>query len=76
MTKRDIDNQRAKRILVYMDRVHDCLDDIYEYLVDKEYLKFKDEVESAIEHLEHLLEKKDELFRDRGGQTPRTKSNQ
>ena len=76
MSKRDIDNQRAKLILVYMYRVHDCLDDIYEYLVDKEYLKFKDEVESAIEHLEHLLEKKDELFRDRRGQAPRTKSNQ
>jgi hypothetical protein len=75
MSKRDNDIRRAKLILVYMDRVHDCLDDIYEHLVDREYLRFKDEVESAIEHLEHLLEKKDELFRDRGGQTPGTKSN-
>lgn len=50
-----------------MDRIHDCLDDIYEALVDREYQKFRDEVESAIEHLEHLLEKKDDLFRDRRG---------
>ncbi len=50
-----------------MDRIHTCLDDIYEYLVDREYLKFKDEVASAIEHLETLLEKKDDLFRDRTG---------
>jgi hypothetical protein len=50
-----------------MDRIHTCLDDIYEYLVDREYLKFKDEVSSAIEHLETLLEKKDDLFRDRTG---------
>jgi len=56
---------RAKLIIVYMDRIHDCLDDIYEALVDREYQKFRDEVESAIEHLEHLLEKKDDLFRDR-----------
>lgn len=62
---------RAKKILVYMDRVHDCLDNIYEALVDREYQVFKDEVESAIEHLEHLLENKNDLFRDRGGQTPR-----
>ena len=70
MSKRDNDIYRAKLILVYMDRIHDCLDDIYEHLVDREYLKFKDEVESAIEHLEHLLEKKDELFRDRRRQNP------
>ena len=63
--------ERAKRILIYMDRIHDCLDNIYESLVYREYQNFKDEVESAIEHLEHLLEKKDELFRDRGGQAPR-----
>lgn len=50
-----------------MDRIHDCLDDVYEALVDREYQKFRDEVESAIEHLEHLLEKKDDLFRDRRG---------
>ncbi len=50
-----------------MDRIHDCLDDIYEALVDREYQKFRDEVESAIEHLENLLEKKDDLFRDRRG---------
>ena len=59
--------ERAKRILIYMDRIHDCLDDVYEALVDREYQKFRDEVESAIEHLEHLLEKKDDLFRDRRG---------
>lgn len=69
MSKRDNDIQRAKLITSYMDRIHDCLDEIYEYLVDREYLKFKDEVESAIEHLEHLLEKKDDLFRDRRGPT-------
>lgn len=63
--------ERAKRILVYMDRIYDCLDNVYESLVDREYQIFKDEVESAIEHLEHLLEKRDELFRDRGGQAPR-----
>lgn len=62
---------RAKKILVYMDRIHDCLDNIYEALVDREYQVFKDEVESAIEHLEHLLENKNDLFRDRGGQAPR-----
>jgi hypothetical protein len=63
--------ERANRILVYMDRIHDCLDNVYESLVDREYQVFKDEVESAIEHLETLLEKRDELFRDRGGQAPR-----
>lgn len=61
---------RAKKILVYMDRIHDCLDNIYEALVDREYQVFKDEVESAIEHLEHLLENKNDLFRNRGGQAP------
>jgi len=59
--------ERAKLILVSMDRIHDCLDDVYEALVDREYQKFRDEVESAIEHLENLLEKKDDLFRDRRG---------
>ncbi len=63
--------ERARRIVIYMDRIHDCLDNVYESLVDREYQVFKDEVESAIEHLEHLLEKRDELFRDRGGQAPR-----
>jgi hypothetical protein len=67
MSKRENDVRRAKLIIIYMERIHTCLDDIYEYLVDKEYLKFKDEVASAIEHLETLLEKKDELFRDRTG---------
>ena len=65
MSKRENDIRRAKLIIIYMDRIHTCLDDIYEYLVDREYLKFKDEVSSAIEHLETLLEKKDDLFRDR-----------
>jgi hypothetical protein len=65
MSKRENDIRRAKLIIIYMDRIHTCLDDIYEYLVDKEYSKFKDEVSSAIEHLETLLEKKDDLFRDR-----------
>jgi hypothetical protein len=65
MSKRENDIRRAKLIIIYMDRIHTCLDDIYEYLVDREYLKFKDEVASAIEHLETLLEKKDDLFRDR-----------
>lgn len=68
MSKRENDIRRAKLIIIYMDRIHTCLDDIYEYLVDREYLKFKDEVASAIEHLETLLEKKDDLFRDRTGQ--------
>jgi hypothetical protein len=67
MSKRENDVRRAKLIIVYMDRIHTCLDDIYEHLVDREYLKFKDEVASAIEHLETLLEKKDDLFRDRTG---------
>jgi|SanBayMetagenome_1026888.scaffolds.fasta_scaffold20826_3 hypothetical protein len=67
MSKRENDIRRAKLIIIYMDRIHTCLDDIYEYLVDREYLKFKDEVASAIEHLETLLEKKDDLFRDRTG---------
>jgi hypothetical protein len=67
MSNRENDIRRAKLIIIYMERIHTCLDDIYEYLVDKEYLKFKDEVASAIEHLETLLEKKDELFRDRTG---------
>jgi hypothetical protein len=65
MSKRENDIRRAKLIIIYMDRIHTCLDDIYEYLVDREYLTFKDEVAAAIEHLETLLEKKDDLFRDR-----------
>jgi hypothetical protein len=67
MSNRENDIRRAKLIIIYMERIHTCLDDVYEYLVDREYLKFKDEVASAIEHLETLLEKKDELFRDRTG---------
>lgn len=54
--------KRARNILVYIDRVHRCLNDVYENLVDREYQDFMDEVESAIEYLEYLRDNADKTF--------------
>lgn len=54
--------KRARNILVYVNRVHQCLNDVYEHLVDREYQDFKDEVEAAIEYLEYLRDNGDKKF--------------
>ncbi len=53
------ESKRAIIILNYVNKIHECLDNIYEYLVDRQYRDFKDEVEAAIEFLEHLKEHRD-----------------
>lgn len=54
--------KRARNILAYVDRIHECLNDMYEHLVDREYQDFSDELETAIEYLEHLRENADKKF--------------
>lgn len=54
--------KRAKNILIYVNQIHQCLDNIYEHLVDREYQDFKDEVEAAIEHLEYIRDNGDKKF--------------
>lgn len=54
--------KRAREILVYVNRVHQCLNDVYEHLVDREYQDFQDEVETAIEYLEYLRDNGDKKF--------------
>lgn len=59
---REREVKRAKDILVYVNRVHQCLNDVYEHLVDREYQDFQDEVETAIEYLEYLRDNGDKKF--------------
>jgi hypothetical protein len=54
--------KRAKEIHTYVTLIHQCLDDVYEHLVDREYQDFKDEVETAIEFLEYLRDNGDKKF--------------
>jgi len=54
--------KRAREILVYINRVYQCLDNVYEHLVDREYQDFQDEVEAAIEYLEYLRDNGDKKF--------------
>jgi len=64
-TKSDVrarEIKRAREILVYINRVHQCLNNVYEHLVDREYQDFQDEVEAAIEHLEYLRDNGDKKF--------------
>jgi flagellar biosynthesis/type III secretory pathway M-ring protein FliF/YscJ len=64
-TKSDVrarEVKRAREILVYINRVHQCLNDVYEHLVDREYQDFQDEVEAAIEYLEYLRDNGDKKF--------------
>lgn len=59
---REREVKRARDILVYVNRVHQCLNDVYEHLVDREYQDFQDEVEAAIEYLEYLRDNGDKKF--------------
>jgi hypothetical protein len=59
---REREVKRARDILVYVNRVHQCLNDVYEHLVDREYQDFQDEVETAIEYLEYLRDNGDKKF--------------
>jgi hypothetical protein len=64
-TKSDVrarEVKRAREILVYINRVYRCLDNVYEHLVDREYQDFQDEVEAAIEYLEYLRDNGDKKF--------------
>ena len=54
--------KRARDILVYVNHIHQCLNDVYEHLVDREYQDFQDEVETAIEYLEYLRDNGDKKF--------------
>lgn len=60
--KRAEEIKRAKKILIYVNRVHECVNNVYEHLVDREYQDFKDEVETAIEHLEYIRDNGDKTF--------------
>jgi len=59
---REREVKRARDILVYVNRIHQCLNDVYEHLVDREYQYFQDEVEAAIEYLEYLRDNGDKKF--------------
>jgi hypothetical protein len=54
--------KRAGDILAYTNRIHQCVNNIYEHLVDREYQDFKDEVDTAIEYLESLRDNGDKKF--------------
>lgn len=56
------EEKRARNIVVYTNQIHECINGIYEHLVDREYQDFKDEVESAIEYLEYLRDNGDKKF--------------
>jgi hypothetical protein len=59
---RELEIKRARDILVYVNRIHQCIDDVYEHLVDREYQDFQDEVETAIEYLEYLRDNGNKKF--------------
>jgi hypothetical protein len=50
---------RGRAILCYTSKIHECVDNIYEYLVDRQYRDFNDEIDAAIEFLQHLKEHRD-----------------
>ncbi len=56
MSIRAIDNERMKHINFLMDDLHSSLNQVYEFLVDREFLELKYEIISLNNKLTKLIE--------------------
>jgi hypothetical protein len=56
MSIRAIDNERMKHINFLMDDLHSSLNQVYEFLVDREFVELKNEIISLNNKLNKIIE--------------------
>lgn len=56
MSIRAIDNERMKHINFLMDDLHSSLNQVYEFLVDREFIELKNEIISLNNKLNKIIE--------------------
>lgn len=56
MSIRAIDNERMKHINFLMDDLHSSLNQVYEFLVDRDFVELKNEIISLNNKLNKIIE--------------------
>lgn len=56
MSIRAIDKERMKHINFLMDDLHSSLNQVYEFLVDRDFIELKEEISSLSNKLNKIIE--------------------